>query len=727
MFLLFLLPLSALAALDSFPDPSQDQVTDYAPSTNIHCPSEPLLRVFTPDNQALHLDETRYIQTRESTVIADEWKKWIYPETGAIDLGYNFSEFEGRYPRVGFAIPGGGLRAAQYGAGVINALDRRNGSSQAAGTGGLLQVASYLTGLSGGSWITGSLYFNNWPTIPDLVFGNGEELSGWLLDLPFVSPDGVNVFTDNNQDFYGSVLWSVQAKADAGIDTSITDPWSRMISYHFLNQTNRPNFFSNDTAHGAGQLWSRIPDVPAFQSHLAPFPIAVADSRPVGSNLTTTLPLEPVVYEISPLEFGSFDPNLSAMMNTAYAGTHLNDSKPDNDTACVTGFDQAGFVMGTSASLFNQIFDFAHNTLEMSQDDFENLNYVLQRQLRSVRTRADDVANWPSPFTGINPGAFLDSGARWIELLDGASNLENIPLAPLFVNARGVDTIIVLEGSADDPNNWPNGTGLLVSSQRQQQLLQASHRAFPPLPPTANDFENMGVNARATFFGCDPARNSPPEFPMVIYLPNMPPINKKDPVTNSATFQLTYTAKHTRLFLDQVHENIVSGFTPNSNDPDTEFGVCLKCAALDRGRFMRFSDALANNGTNAKNVTVIPRSARCQKCFDRYCYDPQNPPSKDDLPPGRKLVFVDPDPQGLDRLTSFLGRSKFGLIGGFAGLAVFLAVLIAFLLWWRKRREKQYEYQAVSQLHNEEAPWVSMAHARSTSYEMPAYNGSMPK
>jgi lysophospholipase len=53
------------------------------------------------------------------------------------------------------------------------------------------------------------------------------------------------------------------------------------------------------------------------------------------------------------MEFGSWDPNLSAMANLSYVGTHLKDGKPDNDTACVTNFDQAGFVMGTSASLFN--------------------------------------------------------------------------------------------------------------------------------------------------------------------------------------------------------------------------------------------------------------------------------------------------------------------------------------------------------------------------------------
>jgi lysophospholipase len=41
------------------------------------------------------------------------------------------------------------------------------------------------------------------------------------------------------------------------------------------------------------------------------------------------------------------------MMNMSYAGTHLNNGQPDNHTACVTNFDQTGFMMGTSASLFN--------------------------------------------------------------------------------------------------------------------------------------------------------------------------------------------------------------------------------------------------------------------------------------------------------------------------------------------------------------------------------------
>lgn len=73
-----------------------------------------------------------------------------------------------------------------------------------------------------------------------------------------------------------------------------------------------------------------------------------------------------------------------------------------------------------------------------------------------MRTRADDVANWPNPFNGIKNSTFQDSASRWLELLDGSSNQENIPYGPLFVRERALDVIVTVEGSADDPvNNWP--------------------------------------------------------------------------------------------------------------------------------------------------------------------------------------------------------------------------------------------------------------------------------
>jgi lysophospholipase len=69
---------------------------------------------------------------------------------------------------------------------------------------------------SGGSWLTASLYMNDFPTINDLVFGNGGNMSGWLLDLPLFTPEG-SVSSKENQLWYDNILKSVFAKAGTGV------------------------------------------------------------------------------------------------------------------------------------------------------------------------------------------------------------------------------------------------------------------------------------------------------------------------------------------------------------------------------------------------------------------------------------------------------------------------------------------------------------------------------
>jgi lysophospholipase len=189
----------------------------YAPTIGSKCPDitqNPLLREFTPGTQALHPKESAYIDTRESTVIPKAWQDWL--GTGE-QIGYNVSVLSSKFSRIAIAFSGGGFRAAQYSAGVTSALDARDRSAKSVGTGGLLQVASYISGLSGGSWFTGSLYFNDFVTIPDLVYGDGKDRGGWLLDLDLFRPGGFDVFDDDNTRFFQSVTTSVLAKALTGM------------------------------------------------------------------------------------------------------------------------------------------------------------------------------------------------------------------------------------------------------------------------------------------------------------------------------------------------------------------------------------------------------------------------------------------------------------------------------------------------------------------------------
>jgi lysophospholipase len=51
---------------------------------------------------------------------------------------------------------------------------------------------------------------------------------------------------------------------------------------------------------------------------------------------------------------------------------------------------------------------------------------------------------------------FQDVNSTWLELIDGGSNLEGIPLGQQFVRARGLDVVVAVDGSSDDlKTNFP--------------------------------------------------------------------------------------------------------------------------------------------------------------------------------------------------------------------------------------------------------------------------------
>ena len=90
------------------------------------------------------------------------------------------------------------------------------------------------------------------------------------------------------------------------------------------------------------------------------------------------------------------------------------------------------------------------------------------------------------PFQGINPGVFQDADSKWIELIDGSSNKENIPLGPLFVKARHLDVIVAIDAGAEDADDWPvsvsiltNSRFLLLSVHPQESIHYRVSQPFP--------------------------------------------------------------------------------------------------------------------------------------------------------------------------------------------------------------------------------------------------------
>ncbi|KAH7873529.1 lysophospholipase [Lentinula edodes] len=590
---------------------SSASLSDYAPNVTA-CPDISLVRTFTPTSQILNPSELSFVAGRESSIIPQSWQSWL---GNGSEIGYNTSAFF-EFARVGLAFSGGGYRASQFGAGVISALDARNSTAVAAGTGGLLQVATYLSGLSGGSWLTAGLYMNDFPMVQDMVLGSQP---GWLLQEDLLDPDGSLGIVDVLE-YFDAIDQSVDAKAAAGFNVTIGDAWARALSYHFLTGTDLSNFFDT-SSHGAGQLWSQIASAIFFTNHQAPFPLVVLNSNGTFDLTTESIPLDSPVYEVSPFEFTSFDPDISAAAELSYIGTSLFAGVPVDNASCVTGFDQAGFVIGTSSNIFAVSWEQLYSTLSAGDTEVELVQALLGEPIEGESPGDAAVSKWPNPFWGMAPSNVAATNAE-LQLIDGGSNGENIPLNPLLVKAREVDVIIAVDGSSDTDDNWPNGLALLFSAERLSTLLGDSHQQLPELPSSTDDFIAQGLNLRPTFFGCNST-----DVPLIIYLPNSPPLTGDAPFCNAPTTQLQFETSETQTILDQTYINTIGGFVPNTNLPDPNWGRCLQCATVDRSRL--------------KATPIIDRSAFCTTCFTQYCYDPANITNSSELP-NRNLTYAGP-------------------------------------------------------------------------------------
>ncbi|POW03157.1 hypothetical protein PSTT_11267 [Puccinia striiformis] len=550
-------------------------VPSYAPVT-VECPEQPLLRLAGSAigrNQTLSQAEANFRKGRRS-VINPLWRQFFTNGPGRA-TGYGSTLFPTQnqedWPVLGIAHSGGGLRASLYAAGVMQAFDARTTSSPVRG---VYPLATYVTGLSGGSWLVASAAANNYPPVPEMV-------SGWDLEKDMVLPGGINVLRSTQ--FLDAIHDTVRLKQKAGYSVSLTDQWGRALSYHFLPGTTNENFYTNSptTAHGAGLLFSGLKSTRRMQEFQIPLPIVVSNHKPLDESATnpsnvpvsgeTYVPLSAPVYEVSPFEFGSYDPQLSAFIPTEFIGTSLNAGKPyvaspkarkiDLKNICVRGYDQLSFIIGSSATLFNAITGVPVQ--------YTSVMSMMARKLSGVSLDKSLTARWPNPFMGVSgPSGFDRSRSNELLIVDGGENGENIPLNPLLTPARQIDVILAADASKDS-----NSTGLAKRNSmintflRVTRVLPAGTANFPPVPLDTKIWEQRdplkltrsldsfaGFTSRPAFFGCEaPSKQGNGGYPLVIYLPNSP--TPSLPQTNYSTYKLSYSKNETSSFLSSVMDS----------------------------------------------------------------------------------------------------------------------------------------------------------------------------
>ncbi|KAM0199404.1 hypothetical protein ACHAPA_009704 [Fusarium lateritium] len=480
-------------------------------------------------------------------------------------------------PNIGIAISGGGYRAMLCGAGALAAWDiRSDGSDTDGNLGGLLQSATYLAGLSGGGWLVGSLMMNNFTSVQESVNYPGV----WQFENSILEgPESYSLLQ-----YYNSVFDAVSDKKDAGYERSLTDYWGRMLSYQLINATDG----------GPSYTWSSLADDPDFSEGKAPMPIIVADGRAPNE---TIISLNATNFEFTPWELGSYDPVLQGFVPLKYVGSEFDEGKLPKDKSCIAGFDNAGFVMGTSSSLFNQIVLYLNEP---------NNNYVpdgvpdiaieaVSAVLGAIGSADNDIADWtPNPFKGWNPDDNLSAESERLTLVDGGEDLQNIPYYPLIRKDREVDVVFSFDSSADTETGWPDGASPIATYERS--LTDISKGSSFPSVPGKNTFRNLGLNSRPTFFGCN-ATNMTDPSPLIVYIPNYPYVYS----SNISTFQMSVNASE----LSAIIENGYAVATMLNGTVDENWPVCVGCAMLSRS-FDR---------TN----TTVPD--KCQECFTNYCWN----------------------------------------------------------------------------------------------------------
>lgn len=223
-------------------------------------------------NQTLSIGEAAFISSRRSNVLPGAFKSYL---TNVQNTNIALPDYiqsvlsgtNGSLPTLGIAVSGGAYRAAMFGAGVMNSIDGRNATAVKLGTGGLLQAASYTTGLSGGSWLVYTLAAAGFPTMQELILGPANPTDsgygGWTTsEFGTLSLDAAFNNTAEDTTYEAQLVAEISGKMAAGYPVTIVDLLSRALARHFLNGTTNANFFDNTTSvHGAGTTFSELVNV----------------------------------------------------------------------------------------------------------------------------------------------------------------------------------------------------------------------------------------------------------------------------------------------------------------------------------------------------------------------------------------------------------------------------------------------------------------------------------
>ncbi|KAL7665097.1 Lysophospholipase [[Candida] zeylanoides] len=371
---------------------------------------------------------------------------------------YSFLADETRSVSIGFAISGGGYRSMLTGAGVIAAFDARTTNSTSAnGLGGLLQSGNYIAGISGGAWLVMNLLASDFQPVVESI---QDQSCSW--DLGDSLLEGVPNFDPEMLETQVAQLTQDQFQPVESKKPPIvnTENPSKLVKLGLVQNLLKIFNFSyrssnvvttKESTNKEDGMFSKILKPILFKKHasadrredfagsikrviyyyrdihleirskkMAGFPITLTDyweavpEKQFTSETSHTL-------EITPFEFGSWEPHLNSFVNVTYLGTRLQDGRPQGDN-CVTGYDNLGFLTGVSSSVFNYIFVYLFQNLLETQS---STSVAIQNILKSFGLKSNSKS-WYGPQQ--HPDfAMYSRKVDVVFAFDMSGDLENLP------------------------------------------------------------------------------------------------------------------------------------------------------------------------------------------------------------------------------------------------------------------------------------------------------------
>lgn len=467
--------------------------------------------------------------------------------------------------------------------------------------------------------------------------------------------------------YYKELNIEVREKRIAGYHLSFTDYWGRVLARRIF-----PN-----SARSPGATVTSSTLMPSFQKHEQPFPIICAVEKIPTKDMKST---DTHLFEFTPYEFGSWDSYLNAFVPMKYLGSSLFGGKSTiltlnpNTSICVSGFDNIGFITGTSSCLFSHIFVYVYQfLLGLNLEASNAINTILKsfglssdfKSLEFPLHHPDYAAFSPNPFYGYNYSQTSEeeiSKSKTIYLVDGGDDGQNIPFQPFLQSARAVDVILSFDMTSD-LFNYPNGTTLEKSSERFQNndsnidlpvFFLRSHlpnylssqnvsygfysnntkakytsameiRSVFPRVPDPQTMMRLNLNNKPVFFGC----NLHKDYPIMRTADQS---DSNETLHNSSTHNyhlpplIIYTANSNYSFPsntstfklsytpEEVSGMIENGYNLATYMNSTQYSICIGCAILKR-EFDRIDLGLNNL---YQDDFKIPTA--CQECFDLFCW-----------------------------------------------------------------------------------------------------------